>query len=156
MKPATTERIALAAIKARKKRGPKIRIDPTLKNKLDTYDLHLRYGLTQAQIRELAAGDDPAIRGDWSSSGRWATTWDEIFRIEGWVQDGRPLTRLERRQAMVPPLTPAQYAKHPTKYGPEITADSVRKAIREGRQTGIFHLRSRVYLRAAAVVKIGV
>jgi hypothetical protein len=151
----TTTDISVVA-KGRRKRGSNNRVDPRLKSKLDTYDLHDRYGLSQAQIRKLADGDDPVIRCDRGANGRLATTWAEIFRVEGWLQEGRPLTQLERRQAMAKPLTAEQYASHPEKDGPQITADAVRKAIREGRQPGVFHLGSRVYLRAAAVVKLNV
>ena len=139
----------------RKKRKPKARRPAHMKDKLDTYDLHQRYGLSQAQIRKLAGGDEPVIRGDRSTSRRWATTWDEIFRVEGWLTDGRELSAIERQQAMERPLTPKEYACHPHKDGPQCEEDSVRKAIREGRQVGVFKLGERYYLRAAWVVKLG-
>jgi hypothetical protein len=151
----TTRDIPVVA-KGRKKRGPNKRIDPRLKGKLDTFDLHMRYDLGLPQIRKLADGDDPVIQMDRGENGRLAATWEEIFRVEGWLQEGRVLTQGERRQAMANPLTPEQYATHPRRHGPQTTADVVRKAIREGRQTGAFRLGSRVYLRAAAVLKLGV
>jgi hypothetical protein len=142
------------ASRPRKKRGKKVRIDPRLKDKLDTYDLRERWKLSRRHILELADGDHPFIRGDWSPGGHFAVTWDEIFRIEGWLQEGRELTPTERWQAMEPPLTPKMYAKDTRKDGPQVEADSVRKAIREERQPGVFYIGTRLYMRAAWVVKL--
>lgn len=156
MKRTTKSRKSGLTPRRRRPRGPTKRIDPRLKSQLDTYDLHKRWGLTQAQILQLADGDNPVIRGNWGQNGRLSIPWTEIFRVEGSLQQGRPLTEIERRQAMANPLTPKQYANHPYKYGPAISEDSVRKAIREGRQVGVFRLGTRIYLRAAAVVKLTV